>query len=63
MSRYRGEVMSTTAKPMQLPPSQPQEVKVFYRPRFGIKAQGRGLSVDVSACQEKDQNEEPPQRG
>jgi hypothetical protein len=63
MSRYRGEDMSTTAKPMQLPPSQPKEVKVFYRPRFGIRAEGRGLSVDVSAQEEKEQEKDPSRRG
>ncbi|MDY7231798.1 hypothetical protein [Hyalangium rubrum] len=56
--------MSTTAvKPMQQPPSPQQEVKVFFRPHFGIKAQGCGLSVDVSARQEKDKEREKPKRG
>jgi hypothetical protein len=53
--------MSTTAKPMPVPPSHQEEVKVFFKPRFGIKAQGCGLSVNVSACKEKDKD--PPPRG
>lgn len=56
--------MSTTAvTPMQPPPSQQQEVKVFFRPRFGIRAQGKGLSVDVSASPEQDKDKSPPSRG
>jgi hypothetical protein len=61
MSRQPGAVMSTTAKPMQQPPSHPQEVKVFFRPRFGIRAESSGLSVDVSALPEKEKDE--PKRG
>jgi hypothetical protein len=56
--------MSTTAvKTMQPTPSHSQEVKVFYKPRFGIKARGCGLSVDVSARQEKDREKDQPPRG
>ncbi|KFE67563.1 hypothetical protein DB31_8046 [Hyalangium minutum] len=51
--------MSTTAKPMQHPPSPSQEVKVFYRPRFGIRAESGGLCVEVSALPEKDKGEPP----
>ncbi|WP_224241954.1 hypothetical protein [Hyalangium gracile] len=61
MSRQPGAVMSTTAKPMKkLPPAQ-QEVKVFYRPRFGIRAESGGLSVDVSARPQQDSDD--TQRG
>jgi len=60
MSRPPGDVMSTTAKPMQQPPSHPQEVKVF-RPRYGIRAGNGGLSVDVSARPEKGKDD--PKRG
>ncbi len=64
MSRPPGEVMSTTAvKPMQPTPSPQQEVKVFFKPHFGIKAQGCGLGVDVSARQEKDKDKARPRRG
>jgi len=56
--------MSTTAvKTMQNTPSPQQEVKVFFKPRFGIKAQGCGLSVDVKARQEKDKEKDQPKRG
>jgi hypothetical protein len=60
MSRPPGVVMSTAEKPMQQPPSLTQEVKVF-RPRFGIRAENGGLSVDVSALPEKEKDE--PKRG
>jgi hypothetical protein len=60
MRRPPGVVMSTTAKPMQQPPSHPQEVKVL-RPRFGIRAENGGLSVDVSALPEKEKDD--PKRG
>jgi hypothetical protein len=60
MSRPPGVVMSTTAKPMQHPPSHLQEVKVF-KPRFGIRAVNGGLSVDVSALPENEK--EGPKRG
>jgi hypothetical protein len=64
MSRQPGEVMGTTAvKTMQHTPSQQQEVKVFFKPRFGIRAQGCGLSVDVSARQEKDREQDQKTRG
>jgi hypothetical protein len=52
-----GVLMSTTAKPMQQPPSHSQEVKVFFRPRFGIRAESGGLCVDVSALPEKDKDD------
>ena len=56
--------MSTTAvKTMQNAPLPQQEVKVFYKPCFGIKAQGCGLSVDVRARQEKDKEQDQPTRG
>lgn len=56
--------MGTTAvKTMQNTPSHQQEVKVFFKPRFGIKAQGCGLSVDVSARQEKDKEKDQKHRG
>ena len=61
MSCPPGVVMSTTAKPMQHPPSQSSEVKVFFRPRFGIRAESGGLCVDVCALPEKDKD--TPQRG
>lgn len=61
MSRPPGVVMSTAEKPMQLPPSPSQELKVFFRPRFGIRAESGGLCVDVSALPEKDVGK--PQRG
>jgi hypothetical protein len=61
MSREPGAVLSTTAKPMQQPPPPPSEVKVFFKPRFGIRAANGGLSVDVSALPRKDKDE--PQRG
>lgn len=61
MSRQPGVVLSTTAKPMQQPPPAQQEVKVFFKPRFGIRAESGGLSVDVSALPRKDK--EDPQRG
>jgi len=57
MSCPPGVLMSTTAKPMQQPPSHPQEVKVFFRPRFGIRAESGGLCVDVSALPEKDKDD------
>jgi hypothetical protein len=60
MRRPPGVVMSTTEKPMQKPPSHPQEVKVF-RPRFGIRADTGGLAVDVSALPEKEKDD--PKRG
>jgi hypothetical protein len=60
MRRPPGVVMSTAEKPMQQPPSLTQEVKVF-RPRFGIRAENGGLSVDVSALPEKEKDE--PKRG
>lgn len=64
MSRPPGEVMSTTAvKPMKHAPAPQKEVKVFFRPHFGIKAHGCGLSVDVSARQEKDKDGDKPKRG
>lgn len=59
MSRQPGVLMSTTEKPMQHPPSPSQEVKVFYRPRFGIRAESGGLCVEVSALPEKDKGEPP----
>ena len=59
MSRHPGVVMRTTEKPMQHPPSPSQEVKVFYRPRFGIRAESGGLCVDVSALPQKDKGELP----
>ena len=61
MSRQPGVVMSTAAKPMQHPPAPSQELKVFFRPRFGIRAESGGLCVDVSALPEKDKGN--PQRG
>lgn len=61
MSRQPGVVMSTAAKSMKQPPAPQQEVKVFYRPRFGIRAEGKGLSVDVRAKPQQDKDE--PQRG
>ena len=61
MIREPGVVLSTTAKPMQQPPPAQPEVKVFFRPRFGIRAESGGLSVDVSALPRKDKDE--PQRG
>lgn len=57
MSRQPGAVMSTAAKPMKKPLPPQQEVKVFYRPRFGIRAESGGLSVDVSARPQKDPDE------
>jgi hypothetical protein len=61
MSREPGVVMSTAVKSLQQPPPPQQEVKVFFRPRFGIRAEGGGLSVNVSARPQKDK--EGPQRG
>ncbi len=61
MSRQPGAVLSTTAKPMQQPPPAQQEVKVFFKPRFGIRVESGGLSVDVSALPRKDKDE--PKRG
>jgi hypothetical protein len=61
MSRPPGVLMSTTAKPMQHPPSHPQEVKVFFRPRFEIRAESSGLCVDVCALPEK--NKDGSKRG
>jgi hypothetical protein len=61
MSRESEVVMSNAEKPVQHPPSHPQEVKVFFRPRFGIRAESSGLSVDVSALPEKEKDE--PKRG
>ncbi|WP_224366087.1 hypothetical protein [Hyalangium versicolor] len=53
--------MSTTTKSRKQPPPPQQEVKVFYKPCFGIRAESHGLSVDVSARPQKDKDE--PQRG
>ena len=61
MSRESGAVMSTAAKPMQQPPPPQQEVKVFFRPRFGIRAESSGLSVDVSVRPQKEKDD--PKRG
>jgi hypothetical protein len=61
MSRQPGAVMSTAAKSMKQPPPPQPQVKVFYRPSFGIRAESKGLSVDVSARPEK--NKDEPQRG
>jgi len=61
MSCQPGVVMGTTAKPIQCPPSHPQEVKVFFRPRFGIRAESGGLCVEVCALPEKEKGD--PKRG
>lgn len=61
MSRQPGVVVSTTAKPMQHPPPAQPEVKVFFKPRFGIRAESGGLSVDVSALPRQDKDK--PKRG
>jgi hypothetical protein len=61
MSRQSGAVMTTAAKSMKQPPAPQPEVKVFYRPRFGIRAESKGLSVDVTVKPQQDKEE--PKRG
>jgi hypothetical protein len=56
--------MSTTAvKPAPCPPAREQEMKVFFKPRFGIRVVAGGLSVDVRTGPDEDKEKSEPSHG